>query len=891
MRVGGYETIAPVPPFPTGDPGFMNELKTYDVRQVHWNVKGKIPAEALCLIGRWQIKKSFPDPDKLLDTAYGAWERFAAAQIPAGEKEIVLETVLDETFSVEEYQIEISCSGIRLQAADTEGLRRAVYHLIDLCRSAAVPALNWQVIRQKPWLKNRISRCFFGPIKRAPFFRDELTDDIDYYPEPYLDRMAAEGINGIWLTVVWQEMAVTDFFPVDPQREQRIAKLRQTVEKCRRYGIKVWVFCIEPKSWTEDFQPPVQDMKGECHLGNVMNAFCIASENSKKYIRDTVCSIFRDTPHLGGMMLISLGERATSCLSYAYDDPDGVQVCRSRCGLTSSQILDGVLSAIRQGIKDAGSDAQVLSWLYNPRAGQIPEWWFSLPEELNEEKILAFNFESGCTKQQDGRVYAGGDYWLSCSGPSDRFGRIAAAAKGHCELAAKIQVGCSHELATVPVMPVPGNLYEKYKRMKQLGVKHVLQCWYFGNYPGLMNRAAGRLAYESFEGGEMDFLTRLALPEWGPEYAGKVAAMWSGFGQAYANYPLDIQFQYYGPMHDGVVWPLHLKQVMKPMPRSWKPDDFPAGDAVGESMTYHELSHVVDLSAALAEQWSKAAGLLPELRGAFADETARQRDCDLYEALDILFNSGARIMSFYAIRQALFTAPVGCHALLERMRDIVLREKEASRRMIQLCQQDSRLGYHSEAEVFKFYPAKLEWRIRELEKLEPVFDALAHLEPAEIREALAWEGETYRTGVEYTGKTLNWRADVEELELVFTLCVSPLPEGCKNEQLALFTMDAQGTRFPLEIPIKGEGKPSGFNDKCLGINLTYTPDRKIRVQIPLSKINYAKEIFVGVCRTWQDAQGTFCHDIMPDGEYSWEQRLNFIIYFSADKMGKLIISK
>ena len=32
-----------------------------------------------------------------------------------------------------------------------------------------------------PWLENRISRCFFSPIKRPPFNRDELKDDVDYY--------------------------------------------------------------------------------------------------------------------------------------------------------------------------------------------------------------------------------------------------------------------------------------------------------------------------------------------------------------------------------------------------------------------------------------------------------------------------------------------------------------------------------------------------------------------------------------------------------------------------------------------------------------------------------------------------------------------------------------
>ena len=34
-----------------------------------------------------------------------------------------------------------------------------------------------------PWLKDRISRCSFGPIKREPYNRDELMDDVDYYPD------------------------------------------------------------------------------------------------------------------------------------------------------------------------------------------------------------------------------------------------------------------------------------------------------------------------------------------------------------------------------------------------------------------------------------------------------------------------------------------------------------------------------------------------------------------------------------------------------------------------------------------------------------------------------------------------------------------------------------
>ena len=450
-----YKDISPIPPFPTGEPAFVNELRKYSSRQPHWQNDATIPENMTGILKKWEIKNNFLDPEKLLDTAFSALERFRKAYVTNEDGILTILVNCDSSFESEEYSIQIEKDTITIIGGDTEGIRRAIYALIDLMRGSNIPALERETIRKKPWLKNRISRCFFGPIKRAPFFRDELTDDVDYYPEGYLDLLASEGVNGIWLTIVWKELAKTEFFPEDAQRNQRIAKLQKTVEKCRKYGIKVWIFCIEPASWRPGNPLPhgCEEMQGEPTTFGGYQAFCIASKLSQKYVRETSKSIFSEVPNLGGMMLISLGERPTSCLSYAYDNEDGKLPCSSKCGFSPSKILDTVLSSIKAGIKDAGSKAEVLSWLYNPRPAQIKEWWFDLPLELDEDKILAFNFESGTTKYQTGRVHAGGDYWLSAVGPSDRFGRIAAAAKGHCELAAKLQVGCSHELATIPFTP------------------------------------------------------------------------------------------------------------------------------------------------------------------------------------------------------------------------------------------------------------------------------------------------------------------------------------------------------------------------------------------------------------------------------------------------------
>ena len=78
---------------------------------------------------------------------------------------------------------------------------------------AGGPFLPIGTVERRPFLKARISRCFFGPIKRPPKNRDELMDDVDYYPDNYLNRLAHEGINGLWLTVEFEDLCRTSVTP------------------------------------------------------------------------------------------------------------------------------------------------------------------------------------------------------------------------------------------------------------------------------------------------------------------------------------------------------------------------------------------------------------------------------------------------------------------------------------------------------------------------------------------------------------------------------------------------------------------------------------------------------------------------------------------------------
>ena len=159
---------------------------------------------------------------------------------------------------------------------------------------------------------------------------------------------------------------------------------------------------------------------------------------------------------------------------------------------------------MEKGMHDAAPDAELISWLYMPQPQRfvtgdtytLADWVYDLPAHTPKGVILQFNFESGVSRTEFGKLLVGGDYWISNPGPSTRFSRIAKVARENgTKVSAKIQTGNSHEVATVPFVPVPSLLYRKFSAMRSLGVSHTMLCWYFGNYPGLMNKAAGLIVH------------------------------------------------------------------------------------------------------------------------------------------------------------------------------------------------------------------------------------------------------------------------------------------------------------------------------------------------------------------------------------------------------------
>ena len=818
---------------------FIDELKLPERRIFNWKRRVPIKKESNLSAGIRLIRK-FPNSSGSLQTAYDDLEKFFfECGIPlSGNYEISTE-MADDNCTDDRFKMVVAERSCRIIAGNAEGIRRAIYHLEDLLLGSDGPFLKIGEVNRKPWIKNRISRCFFGPIKRPPLNRDELMDDVDYYPEEYLNRLAHEGINGLWLTITFKDLCKTTVAPeYGKDAERRLAKLRRTVDKCLRYGIKTYIFCIEPAAWSADSTVLARYPVLGGARWSTGSLFCPFSDTAQKYLYESVNGIFKSVPGLGGIINISHGERATTCLCAVSATEDRIVDCPVCSQKKHWEILYASLSAMEKGMHAAAPDAQLISWLYMPETNELAQWVFEIPKHTPQNVTLQFNFESGGTKEQNGKLRTGGDYWLSYVGPSDRFKRIAESANASgTSMSAKIQVGCSHEVATVPFVPVPGQLFRKYREMQRLGVSNVMQCWYFGNYPGIMNKTAGLLAFEDFHNDEKCFLKSLALPEWG-HHADDVVSAWMFFTEAYSNYPFSNIFQYYGPMHDGVVWPLYLYPAYKTLSPTWLLQFGTSGDLIGECLDTHTLEEAKTLCHTLSEKWNQGVEILKAIRKDFENNPPRLKDIGVAEALGIQFKSGYNILCFYALRERLFNDKSSGQqsSILDEMEAIVRSEINRSKRLMELSRSDSRLGFHSEAEGYKYFPKKLQWRIKSLETLlaKDFSKARKSLNAGELKLPQRENVKKYACdSVKFEQcETFRWKASCSTSALNFDIeCDN---KGASEEQIFLTLLNAT-VSFPIIIDVNRiSGIASYSASGCLATVSDSSDGWKVKITVPFS---------------------------------------------------------
>ena len=636
---------------------FVDEFARYERHRVNWGTATPTVGFA-DLSGGVHLAPAFPDAAGVLATAYADLERFLNhVGLTAGPYEIATEPARTEQF-------EASCLRVTprrcvIEAADAEGIRRGIYFLRDeLCR-ARCPGLPLGATERRPHVSTRISRCCYGPKNRPgnyatkpgmpgsleevfgtpeyerwkdePEMRDELFNEREYFPEAYLSRLAGEGVNGLWVTgMFWQLCRSATFPQFGPHSERRMAHLQRIVSRCGRYGIKVYLFCIEPRA-AGDHNLSIE--LPAAVRGHQNRMYCTSTPEGRQGLDECVRFLFSACPELGGLINLCVGERGTHCYSDRLSTPNTCPRCRTR---DPFEVLSETLSIMEKAMHETAPQAQLIAWPYSQYLVWGVDRTRAYAAHVPEGVTLMHNFESAGECEQLGRVRQLNDYWLAWPGPSQLFRDCAerARAAGR-ETGAKIQAGCSYEMATVPFVPVPGNLWRKYRAIRELGVGTVMQCWLIGSFPSPMTRAAGELSFEPFPGDESAFLERLAAVDW-PGHEGQVAAAWACFGEAYRNYPFSRIFSYYSPMNNGPVWPLYLIPRDLGLQAPFRAGRPPSGDRIGECLSDDlTLTEALVLVGRMRDGWEQGMALLAPLRAVYADDPVRLRDLAVCTAVGL----------------------------------------------------------------------------------------------------------------------------------------------------------------------------------------------------------------------------------------------------------------
>ena len=659
--------------------------------------------------------------DPLLDTCYKDFEDFSRVMgIRISKSGVPFTVVKGESEACEAYSIKVTGEGVLIRAADTEGIRRAIYYVEDEMKRRDGAFLPLGEIKRKPFIKTRISRCYFSPASHAAVEdkENELLDDEDYYPDEYLNRLAHDGINALWLGASIRYLVKSDLVPeYGKDADRRMKKLNAVIEKCKRYGISTYLFSVDPASdYCNDDLHAHPDMMGE--EGDIfIKHICPSVDKAVSYIKDAYKKVFTEAPGLKGYINLSVGESESHCAS------ENVLLCK-RCKKkfgTLGKTLAFVEKTIADAIHEVAPDAEYISWTYAHRAWRDEDIRESAENRHTSVRHLV-NFEDLGVEKQLGRDRLAYDYWISYVGPGELFKKsIGYDKKRGVKTYAKIQVCSSHEISTVPYIIAPGLLYEKYKYMHDEGVEGVMQCWFFGNYPCLMNKAAGELSFEPFFERREDFLGHLAGIYFGEESDGAVRA-YEKFAEGYRNFPIGVDFEWYSPMQDSPCAPYHLEPVDLPMPSTWLVTDMVGSDRVCDSiLDGHTMSEVIELCTLMCDQWEEGSEILKGV-GSENEQTT------VAEATGLIFRSGLNTFKFYDLRNKLALgekAKAEQLNILSQMEEIVKEEIEISASLIPITEKDNRIGYHSEAHGYKIFPEKLKWRIEEMKKLlETEFEAV-----------------------------------------------------------------------------------------------------------------------------------------------------------------------
>lgn len=586
----------------------------------------------------------------------------------------------------------------------------------------------------------------------------DVLDALDVYTHQELSEIASHGYNGIWLRGELHKLTPSKIFPEFGQEHKEYLKtLRSLVKRAAKHRIAVYLYFTEPVALPakDNFWKNNKDLMGEKHYWpyepkGYYYALCTSTQKVRDYLEDSFYLLFKKVKGLAGVIAITASETIGPCYSHIdicgrYNGKiHGVwkSVNQMRCPRCkprpAAEVVVEVLNTMYAGINRADSQAKLIAW--NWSWDQFyPDPQKEIISGLDRNIIVMSDFERGGRKKILGKDRDIDEYSVSYAGPSEKFKKARNLTKktGH-RFMAKLQIGTTHELATVPNLPLIGNLYKKAKYIKSNPVYGVMATWNFGNMRTLNTYAFGQ-ALRKKKLTETIFyndIVRGYLKVSPPELA-KLKKAWELFGQAMDNYPFSVPFLYesvinYAPGY----WLKPRKIKSTPLGRSWVLGK--RGDDLSAGVKGYGLREVINGLENVCRKWDKGTEIyktifqektrhisrsvrflscqryivgptenslagktarLTNKRGLFQAREATQRREEYSCALAIghMFRSALHIYKLYALcRRWKGSKCFSGYA------DLCRKELLNCQSLLPILTEDKRIGYHAECQGYMF---------------------------------------------------------------------------------------------------------------------------------------------------------------------------------------------
>lgn len=509
----------------------------------------------------------------------------------------------------------------------------------------------------------------FGVWVENPDSLQDETFQAQYtYTDEVLQKIAADGFNGIWIHGQLQHIIkTTHFTEFAPDSDKHIDAIKKLCNRAEKYGIKVYLYMQPPRAipvsnktfWQNHADVAGQQLSvcGDDGRKFKVNCLCTSTKYVQDYLFEAFAELAKALPELGGIIIISASEYPAHCYSrrniklnstrkrkmqmdfYAPDCPR----CNQR---EPEEIVIELLNIIRNGVRSVSNDLQLIFWNWSwtmyldPPCGEIIS-------ELPKDCILMADFERGGFRE-DGLFI--NEYSLTYAGPSEQFRASMQVAQKHgIKMMAKLQIGTTHEIASVRSLPLVSNIFKKIKFIKENNIAGYMGCWNFGNLDSANTAAINFFMQTDDCNDENNALIKFAEYYFPGCDAAKCAEAWQYFALAMKKYPFCVPFIYNGVINHSLgLLPPPGKVSEKTVGRSWLPDE--RGDDYRESITdIFPLDKIIDSLHDMAEKWQTGMDLFQQSIGSLKNKNAEIEYGNAFIVGSIL-SAAANLYTIYRLK-------------------------------------------------------------------------------------------------------------------------------------------------------------------------------------------------------------------------------------------------